>query len=171
VKKRLVALVCFLSVLLLCIFLTTYTSNDHKNELIQFANQYVDGTDLTSSVYKDSYENEQERFTLYENNGGYFIVWSQKHIWSLGRYKVEGGSIPFSSTVKSELSEFHKVDAYGSVYIIYGNYKQRHVTLKVENGDGSASLKNYEVNGDHTFIVYQSKDDHIFTPILDGQNY
>jgi hypothetical protein len=117
-KKRLAVLVCFLSVLLIYTFLTTYTPNDHRNELVQFSNQYVNGTDLTSSVYKDSYENGQERFALYENNGEYFIVWSQKHIWSLGRYKVEGGSIPFSSTEKSEISEFQKGDMYGSVYIL-----------------------------------------------------
>ncbi len=170
-KKRLAALVCFLSVLLIYTFFATYTPNDHKNELIQFANHCVNGTDLTSSVYKDSYENGPERFALYENNGEYFIVWSQKHLWSLGRYKVEGGSIPFSSTEKSELSEFQKADVYGSVYIIYGKYKQNHITLKVESGDGSASLKNYKITGDHTFIVYPSKDDRNFTPILDDQNY
>ena len=96
-KKRLAALGCFLSVLLIYTFFTTCTPNDHKNELIQFANHCVNGTDLTSSVYKDSYENEKS--------------------------------------------------------------------------DGSTSLKNYEVSGDHTFIVYPSKDDCNFTPILDDQNY
>jgi hypothetical protein len=170
-KKRLAALVCFLLVLLTYTFFTTYAPNDYKNELIQFSNKHVNGTDLTSSILKDSYENGQERFALYENNGKYFIVWSQKSIWSLGRYRVQGGTIPFSSTQKYGLSEFQKLDLYGSIYILYGKYKQNPITLKVENSDGSASIKNYEITGDHTFIVYPSKNDCNFTPILDDQNY
>lgn len=147
------------------IFFTTYAYNDYTNELKHFSRQYVTGTDLRVSVFKDRYDHGDERFTLYKNGEEYFIVWSKKSLFSLGRYRIEGGVSPFSSTETNEkLSEFQKQDENGYIYILYGKYIQDKITLTIKGPGDSEETKDCKVNGDHTFIVYPSSHDCIIQP-------
>ena len=164
-KKKYIIGVCILTVFLVFTYFTSYANNDYSNELKSFSRKYVDGKDLSSSVYQDLYNNGNETFTLYKNGEEYFIVWSKKSLLSLGRYRIEGGVSPFSSTETNEkLSEFQKQDENGYIYILYGKYIQNKITLTIKGPGDSEETKDYKVNGDHTFIVYPSSHDCIIQP-------
>jgi|GEM_PF-4181246 len=170
VTKGLLIGVFILLLFLIYIWLTTYHFEDHKNELTHFSNKYLNHADLSASVYKDRFKNKNDLFTLYENNGEYYLVWSHKSIWSLGRYRVEGGSFPTPSAdaAQSQISEFQEADSSGSVYILFGKYKQNHIKLNITEFNGSTSVKEYEIHGDHTFVVYTSEYDCNITTSLDN---
>lgn len=164
-KKKYIIGVCILAVFLVFTYLTSYSYNDSKNELKMFSKKYVNGKDLSGSVCKDRYNNGNEAFTLYKNGEEYFIVLSKKSLFSLGRYRIEGGVSPFSSTETNEkLSEFQKQDENGYIYILYGKYIQDKITLTIKGPGDSEETKDYMVNGDHTFIVYPSSHDCIIQP-------
>lgn len=165
IKKIFISGAAVLSILLFYISFTSYASNDYISEVSSFSRKYGNGADLSSSVYKDRYNNGNEAFTLYKNGEEYFIVWSKKSLLSLGRYRIEGGIIPFSSTeINKKLSEFEKQDENGYIYILYGKYIQDKIALKIEGPGDSKETKDYKVNGDHTFIVYPSNHDCIIQP-------
>jgi hypothetical protein len=164
--KRIILIgLCILSLFVGYTLFTTYAYGDRISELKSFSNRYVNGTDLTSSVWKDSSENGNELFTLYENNGDYFIVWSNKSIWDFGRYRIQGGSIPQLFPNKLGISEFQKFDSSGMVYILFGNFKQSEIILNIAKSNESSTLKEYEIYGDHTFVFYTNKSDCNIIPV------
>jgi len=169
IKKWLIIGACILSIFLIYTWLTTYNLEDHKSELTYFSNAYVNHADLSTSVYKDSFKHKNDVFTVYETNGEYYLVWSRKSIWSLGRYRIEGGQLPNSSANadKSQLSELQETDSSGSIYILFGKYKQSQIELNITKFDGSTSVKKYEVHGDHTFVVYTNENDCIIDPSVE----
>lgn len=157
--KKKTIVVCSVSLILmlmgyvLFLTLTTFEAQDSAKERRLIARHSLGSGDSQNAVYLDQLKTCSELFTLYEDDGKYFVVWSVKSPLRLGRYVISGVTFQ-TQEERMGLSEFYKQDQNGSVYILYGERLYDEITLSIQSGsDGKSITDSYTPSGTYTFYT------------------
>ena len=166
-KKRMILSSIVAIFLIIGISLMAILADIRKVELPIYSSSYGKDYSLQNAEYVDSYQDGNERFALYTQDGHYFLVWSQKNRFIPWQYDVVGGTLPQLTETNPQYSEFQKFDSMGFVYILYGAKIVEDIPFKVSNVEGSFYEEALAKDG-YFFTVYTGSYDSNVFPDLTG---